>query len=234
MPHYSIDVTVAANVAATPTSRIVRLALDAPFSYEAGQAAWLAAAPDGEFTPYSFASSPEDTARQGLLEFLVKVDRSSRFGSRVVSLQPGDRIVVRGPAGTLGLPDVTPDTVLLFIAGGTGIAPLRSMIRHAVDRRRENPLRLLYSARTPEEFAYLDELRALARNGALDLSLTVTGGGADWPHGRGRIDGPVLERLVDGPDTQAFICGPPAMLTEVSELLKRLALPDDRIRVESW
>ena len=55
---------------------------------------------------------------------------------------------------------------LLFIAGGTGIAPLRSMIRHALrDRACRAALELLYSARTPQDFAYLGELRALWRGG---------------------------------------------------------------------
>jgi ferredoxin-NADP reductase len=227
--------TVQANTAATPTSRIVRLALDGlPFPYEAGQAAWLAAVPDGAFTPYSLASSPEDTARQDLLEFLVKVDRSTRFGARVTALAPGDRVVVRGPAGSFVLPGDLDRASLLFIAGGTGIAPLRSMIRHALDAGFNNRLTLLYSARTPEEFAYLTELRGLAAQGALELTLTLTGEGDAWAHNRGRIDRRGLAPFLAGNETLAFLCGPPSMLAEVSETLKVLGLPDDQIRMETW
>jgi sulfhydrogenase subunit gamma (sulfur reductase) len=230
-----LELKVRANRAATPTSRIVRLALEElPFTYEAGQAAWLAAVPDGEFTPYSLASSPEDTARHAMLEFLVKVDGSTRFGARVTTLVPGDRVVVRGPAGSFVLPKNLNAASLLFIAGGTGIAPLRSMIRHALDSGFHNRLSLVYSARTPEEFAYLAELRRLAADGVLELHLTLTGGGESWAHGRGRIDRERLAPLVAASEVFAFICGPTSMLVEVSGTLKELGLPDDQIRTETW
>ena len=234
MPDYPIELKVRSNRVATPTSRIVRLDLNgSTFAYRAGQAAWLAAVPDGEYTPYSFACAPEDTAQLGVLEFLVKVDGSSRFGARVASLTRSDRVVVRGPEGSFVLPD-NPPSSLLFIAGGTGIAPLRSMIRHALASRPGSRLRLLYSARTPQEFAYVAELRALARTGALDLSLTLTGEGSRWAHGRGRIGRTALAPLVDDGGTLAFICGPRAMLPEVSQTLLDLGLPEDRIRTEVW
>ena len=229
------ELTLLANKAATPTSRIVRLALDgAPFSYEAGQAAWLAAVPDGEFTPYSLASFPEETARLGFVEFLVKVDGSTRFGARVSSLRRGSRVVVRGPAGSFVLPEHPPESQILFVAGGTGIAPLRSMIHHALEVGVRSRLRLLYSARSPKEFAYLAELRRLARRGALDLRLTLTGEVARWAHGRGRIDAALLSPLVNGADTLAFVCGPPAMLSGVTQTLEELGLARERIRTESW
>jgi ferredoxin-NADP reductase len=230
-----LELRIDANQAATPTSRIVRLGLDGlTFSYEAGQAVWLAAVPDGEFTPYSLASAPEDTARHGMLEFLVKVDRSTRFGARVTTLVPGDRVVVRGPAGSFVMPRNLDRASLLFIAGGTGIAPLRSMIRHARDSGFDNRLSLIYSARTPEEFAYLGELRTLAAEGALDLNLTLTGEGTDWAHSRGRIDRERLAPLVAAPEVFAFICGPTSMLVEVSGTLKELGLPESQIRMETW
>jgi ferredoxin-NADP reductase len=235
LPDYPIELKITANRAATPTSRIVRLGLNGtPFPYQAGQAAWLAAVPDGEFTPYSFASAPEETVRVGAVEFLVKVDGSTRFGARVTSLHRGDRVVLRGPTGSFVLPQNPTESRLLFIAGGTGIAPLRSMIRHALASGVGTGLRLLYSARSPREFAYLPEFRALAREGVLDLRLTLTGEGTRWSHGRGRIDAPLLSPVVDGPDTLAFICGPPSMLSEVTQALGALGLSRDRIRTETW
>ena len=103
----------------------------------------------------------------------------SRFGRMVDGLRLGDRIRVEGPAGNFTLSDALATTPLLFIAGGTGIAPLRSMIRDLVDARHAAPLALVYSARTPSEFAYLQELRALADDGRLTLT-TVTGTGLSF------------------------------------------------------
>jgi ferredoxin-NADP reductase len=226
-------VRLLSNDLATATTRRIRLALDgAPFRYRAGQAASLAGGP-GESTPYSIASAPYETARDGWLEFLIKVDGSTRFGAVVDSLQPDTPVGVEGPMGTFTLPDLSPGVPLLFIAGGTGIAPLRSMILETIHIAKHGSLALVYSARTPAEFAYLDELRALAEGGRLALTLTLTGEAQDWTHSRGRAGAQHLSDLVT-PQTLAFVCGPPAMVTEVPAALVALGLPRERVRTEDW
>lgn len=221
------------NEPATATTRRLRLALDgSPFHYRAGQAASLTAGP-GESTPYSLASAPHETARDGWLEFLIKVDGSSRFGAIVDGLQRDTPIRVEGPAGNFTLPDLSPGVPLLFIAGGTGIAPLRSMILEALHAGTQGSLALVYSARTPDEFAYIDELRGLADEGRLALTLTLTGDAADWTHSRGRAGAAHLSDLVT-PSTLAFVCGPPAMVAELPAALVSLGLPRERVRTEDW
>lgn len=221
------------NESATPTSRAIRVALDgAAFRYRAGQAASLAAGPGGAATPYSLASAPADTARDGALEFLVKVDGSNRFGAAVERLPTGAIVRVHGPAGNFTLPEPAA-TPLLFVAGGTGIAPVRSMIRECVATGRESPLALVYSARTPAEFAYLPELRELAEAGRLSLTLTLTGTAEEWRHARGRTGPAHLSDLVT-PETLAYVCGPPAMVADLPAALVSLGLPRAQIRTEDW
>lgn len=222
------------NFLATPTTRIVRVVLEgAPFSYRAGQAASIAVQPGEPQTPYSIASAPSESAVTGYLEFLVKVDGSTRFGARVSGLQPGIPLIVGGPMGRFTIPDSAADHPLLFIAGGTGIAPLRSMIVECVNAGRRGNLALVYSARTPEEFAYLDELRALDEAGELALTLTLTGDAQDWRHARGRTGDRHLADLAT-PSTMAFICGPPSMVTDIPQALIRLGVPRQQIRTEDW
>ena len=217
----------------TPTTRRIRLALDGTrFPYRAGQAASLAAGAAGS-TPYSIASAPHETSRDGWLEFLVKVDGSSRFGAVVDTLRPGTLIRVEGPAGSFALPDSSLVDPLLFIAGGTGIAPLRSMIREALHMDHEGRLALVYSARTPDEFAYLRELQGLAADRRLALTLTLTGEADDWTHARGRTGAGHLSELV-APGTLAFLCGPPAMVSDLPAALAALGLPRERVRTEGW
>jgi NAD(P)H-flavin reductase len=226
-------VRLISNEAATATTRRIRLALDgASFRYRAGQAASLAAGPGGS-TPYSIASAPYETARDGWLEFLIKVDGSARFGAIVDSLTSDTPIRVEGPVGNFTLPDLSPGVPLLFIAGGTGIAPLRSMILQTIHAAKPARLHLVYSARTPDEFAYLDELRGLAEGGRLALTLTLTGDAQDWTHSRGRTGAHHLSDLVT-PQTLAFVCGPPAMVTEIPAALVSLGLPRERVRTEDW
>lgn len=213
----------------TPTTRRVRIALDGAFLYRAGQAASLAAG--SAKTPYSIASAPAETARHGWLEFLVKVDGSSRFGAIVDTLQTGAALEVAGPVGAFTLDVVPPGAPLLFIAGGTGIAPVRSMIREAIESRRDGPLALVYSSRTPDEFAYVKELRQLADQGRLTLTLTLTGDAVDWVHARGRTGIAHLAELVR-PNTSAFICGPPSMVAEIPAALASLGVSD--VITENW
>ena len=210
------------------------MALDgASFRYRAGQAASLAAGDRDEWTPYSIASAPCETIRDGSLEFLVKVDGSSRFGAAVDSVLPGTNIRVDGPVGTFTLSDLTPGTPLLFIAGGTGIAPLRSMIHEALDGGHEGKMALVYSARSPDEFPYVNELRELADQGRLALTLTLTGNAEEWRHSRGRAGPSHLADLVT-PDTLAYICGPPAMVRDLPAALTSIGLSGTRIRTEDW
>lgn len=222
-----------ANELETPTTRRIRLALEGqPFSYRAGQAAALRA-DDPAATPYSIASAPSETDREGWLEFLVKVDGSSRFGAIVEKIPRGARVEVTGPVGAFTTDSVASDLPLLFIAGGTGVAPLRSMVMQAIADGHSGPLSLVYSARTPAEFAYLPELQRLSRESRLALTLTLTGQSDDWVHARGRAGISHLSQHVR-PDVVAFVCGPPSMVAEVPVALQSLGVTPDRIRTENW
>ena len=194
----------------------------AAFSYLAGQAASIGAGA-GELTPYSIASAPSETARHQWLEFLVKVDGSNRFGAQVDRLQPGKSISVTGPIGGFALTADMRSRPLLFIAGGTGIAPIRSMIVEALESRPPAPISLVYSARSPAEFAYGDELRALADQRRIDLTLTLTGDAADWAYARGRT-GPVhlMDRVTA--ETISVLCGPPSMVNALRDALESLGV----------
>jgi ferredoxin-NADP reductase len=226
-------VRLLSNVRETPTTRRIQIGLDGvTFQYRAGQAASLAAG-SVALTPYSIASAPYETAHHGWLEFLIKVDGSSRFGAVVDSLNPGTAIRVEGPAGTFLFPNVDGDVPLLFVAGGTGIAPLRSMIRQALHAGHRGPMSLVYSARRPDEFAYIGELRQLSNEGRLALSLTLTGEADDWGYARGRTGAAHLEDFLE-PRMTAFVCGPPSMTADVPAALRSLGLPPDRIRTEGW
>jgi ferredoxin-NADP reductase len=228
-------VRLISNVRATPSSRRIRIALDGEhFDYQPGQAAWLRAEDRAEPTPYSIASSPGETARHGWLEFLVKVDGSTRFGARAAGLRRGTPIAVSGPAGSFVFPVVTKHRNFLFVGGGTGIAPLRSMIFHALDQRLPGRIALLYSARVADEFAYIREFRALAREGRLDLALTLTGTASHWRHGRGRANAEQLAPLLGDAPPLCFICGPSAMVAEIPAALESLGVPRVNVRTEGW
>jgi len=213
----------------------VRLSLGAArFSYLAGQVALLGIPSHGARMPYSIASAPEETKRHGYLEFLLKME-SDGWGAHLAGLRRGSAIAIDGPIGSFVMPRAPEERQFLFVAGGTGIAPLRSMITQALMARQRGRLHLLYSARTHLEFAYLTELKRHARHRRLDLALTATGEVPPRWHGeRGRITRERLAALVETPETLCFVCGPAAMVDEVPRMLLELGIDARRIRIEEW
>ncbi len=236
-----LTLRVRAIVAPTPLTRILRLDLDgAPFMFRAGQAALVGTHGQPHRRPYSIASSPEDAQRYGRLEFLIKCDATGDPGPHLVNLHVGSKIDLEGPFGAFTLPEKLEHTdaiAVLFVAGGTGIAPLRSMLRHLIARGDRHPISVLYSARTPDEFAYGPELRRLARAGTISLTLTVTGEAnswSAWSGERGRIGLAQLHSALPARESLCFICGPPSLVDDVPPLLIKLGVPAARIRIEEW
>ena len=220
-------------VPATPRAFIVRIELaGAEFDYVAGQAV-IVGAPGLPRRPYSIAAPPQDTRRNGCIELLVGVGANGTPGPHL-TLKAGSEVDVEGPVGTFTFPADPTERRFVFIAGGTGIAPLRAMLRHALTLRGHR-IGLFYSARTPEDFAYETEFRTLAETGRIELRQTVTRAvDGDWSGARGRISRAELQALVHDPMSLCFICGPPALVSEMSAQLAELGVPRSLIRAEEW
>jgi ferredoxin-NADP reductase len=106
--------------------------------------------------PYSIASSPEDDE----LEICVDRVANGPGSAHLFALRPGDELAFTGPFGSFALPDPVPDVPLVFIGEGTGIAPLRPMVRRALQRGGTQPITVLQGARWDHELVYRDELEA--------------------------------------------------------------------------
>jgi ferredoxin-NADP reductase len=219
---------------ATPRARRVRLDLGGrAFAYAPGQAVLVATEGRAERRPYSMASAPEDARRDGWIELLVGLDALGRPGPHL-ALEPGTQVDVEGPIGGFTFPPDPEELRFVFIAGGLGIAPLRAMLRHALTIPR-GEIGLLYSARTPDEFAYEGEFRALSLERKIELRQTVTRSAPrQWTGARGRIGRTDLQPLVHDPATLCFVCGPPALVDQLPKVLEELGVPRRRIRIEEW
>ena len=219
---------------ATPRARIARLDLDGQtFDYAPGQAVLVASHGQETRRPYSVASAPEDARLHGWLELLVGVNVDGTPGPHF-TLEPGELVDVDGPVGSFTFPPAPEERRFVFIAGGTGIAPLRAMMQRALHLPHRN-IGLFYSVRTPDEFAYEEELRALAQRGEIELRQTVTRAtDTDWTGPRGRLNRDALAEMVHDPATLCFICGPPALVDEMPRILAELGIPPQRIKIEEW
>jgi ferredoxin-NADP reductase len=220
---------------ATPRSLLLRIGLDAPFEYEPGQAVLVGSASSEVRRPYSIASGPSRSARDGRLELLVGLGEDGTPGPHLPVVDAGIPLTLEGPLGSFVCPREVRDGSVLFVAGGSGIAPLRAMLQELLDEGATSRLHLLYSARAPEEFAFDDELRRLAGTGRLRYHRTATRqAGPKWHGDRGRISRAQLESLVDGPETLCFVCGPAALVHEVPRMLREVGVAPERIRIEEW
>jgi NAD(P)H-flavin reductase len=224
--------------AVTPRSRLLAVDVSArQVGFKAGQAVLIGWHGDLERRPYSIACSPEAAAERGRLELLISLDAPGEIARRLPEASRGMLIDVEGPMGTFTFPEPPTQPRLLFVAGGTGIAPLRAMIDHAIRHHYHSQLSLLYSARRTDEFAFFSELSAHERSGRLELHATITrdDGIEGWSGGRGRIGRTHFESVLHEPaETLCFVCGPPLMVSDAVASLRLLGVPEGQIRTEGW
>jgi ferredoxin-NADP reductase len=187
---------------------------------------------------YSIASPPAQIGQIALTVESIEDGEVSSYLHEGVAV--GDSLEVRGPIGgyfvwgqeLVKLP-------LLLVAGGSGVVPLMSMLRHRAAIGATNPTALLFSIRTAAEVIYRQELEQLAHQSIapLDLQLTFTRQPPpDWTGYRRRIDKAmltdVLSRFAIQP--QCFVCGPTQLVEQVANTLVDLGLPSDIIRTERF
>ena len=223
--------------AVTPRSRLLTLDLAGqPFRFQPGQAVMVGASGLRERRPYSIACSPERAAETGLLELLIAVEPDGALSGNLGAAARGTLLEVEGPIGTFTMPDAVPAGRVLFVAGGAGIAPLRSMLDHLLRGHGGQQMSLLYSARRSDEFAFIDELRAYSEAGRLELHQTVTRDDSiSWTGRRGRIGRDHFEAVLHEADaTICFVCGPASLVNESVATLKALGVPEHHIRTEEW
>lgn len=232
-----VTVPIVDLAASTPRSRLVSLDIShQSFPFEPGHAVMVGQHGQSERRPYSIASSPEQVAETQRIELLIAVEPNGAIGPHLGSAAPGTLVDVEGPFGTFTLPQVRPEGWLLFVAGGTGIAPLRSMLDHTLRRPRRPRISLLYSARRGDEFAFVHELQRHAETGRIELHQTVTRDESSaWSGRRGRIGRSHFEAVLHDPEgTFCVVCGPEPLVNESVSTLKALGVPDLQIRTEQW
>jgi ferredoxin-NADP reductase len=192
---------------------------------------------------YSIASAPEDARVMLTVERLDDGEVSPYLAGE---LRVGDRLELRGPIGGHFVWDVTIGGPLLLIGGGSGIAPLRAMLRHraaalgaaAASVRHDIPARLLYSSRGWDEVIYRDELGRLAEDDSrLEVTLTLTRQAPPgWTGFQRRIDRMMLAEVAWPPAERphVFVCGPTLLVESVASALVALGHDPARVKTERF
>ena len=238
-----LDWQIATVVAITPeTERVNTYTLRLPqwTPHRAGQHYDLRlTAPDGYQTErsYSIASPPEQIGEIALTVEWISGGEVSGYLYEGVAV--GDELEVRCPIGGYFVWPVDGVAApLLLVAGGSGVVPLMAMLRHRQRAGLANPVVLLFSVRSPDEFIYQHELEALAQTDpTFMLLLTYTRRvPVGWVGYRRRLDAAMLAEArgyLPGPP-QCYVCGPTGLVETVATLLQAQGLPDNAIRTERF
>jgi len=194
------------------------------FSFLSGQFAEYSVFGEGEAT-FCISSSP---TRPDHLEFSVK--RVGRVTYALHQLNEGDIVGFRGPYGNYFPLDKLKGKTLVFIGGGIGLAPLRSLIHNVLDNRSDyNEIIILYGARSPQDLCFKYDLEAWDNNSSVKMITTVDAGDKEWPGKVGLVP-MVLEEI--GPSAKgavAITCGPPIMIRYTLKSLEKLGFTPSQV-----
>ncbi len=213
--------------------------VQAPFSFDAGQTCELTIPSpryedgEGSSRTFSIASSPSDAPR---LTFATRLTGTA-FKRSLLEAAIGLEIDLDGPFGSFGLHKNAAKPAV-FLAGGIGITPFRSIIKDATERRLLHKMTLFYSNRTPASTAFLPDLEAWqARNPNFRLVATVAdpSGGEPWGHSVGLMDSSFMKPHVeDWAATICYLAGPPAYVKAMRAALDAVGADPDNIRTEEF
>jgi sulfhydrogenase subunit gamma (sulfur reductase) len=199
------------------------------FTYKPGQFVEISVIGTGE-APISLCSSP---TRRGSIELCVR--RMGRVTNALYRLSENEKVGIRGPYGN-GFPiDRIEGNDLLLIAGGLGMAPLRSLLVYALDNRRSfGRIILFYGTRTPEDILFRDELIPLRKRTDVEVELIVQlayklKGALPWEGRTGMVTDLFDDLKIAPGGTFAIMCGPPVFYKYVLEKLLEHNLSKDRI-----
>ncbi len=186
---------------------------------------------------YSIASSP---AENGHIELCIVRYPTGALSPSLFKSDVGAEVVIIGPYGVFKLAKpVSRGTV--FMAGGTGLAPLMSMLRSLYAEGYNGKLWLFYSVSEPKLFTFKDELIGFSSNNGLKLIVSTSNPDNTWKWEEGRVTDTFqryLQQLqLDGvpcESRQFYICGPPLMVTDTVKMLEQLGFRKENMHKEQW
>ncbi|MBZ4686981.1 MAG: hypothetical protein PWQ96_2314 [Clostridia bacterium] len=194
-----------------------------PFTPMPGQLGMVSLVDVGE-AMFSVTSQGEDH-----LEFAIK--RVGMLTDALHEMEPGQEIAVRGPYGN-GFPiDMCKGKDLLFIGGGIGLAPLRSLINYCFENRNDfGHIQIIYGSRSPADLCFKDDIfNNWPKQENTRVDITVDKGDENWTGNEGFVP-QILEEVNPSPEGKvAVVCGPPIMIKFVLQSLAKMNFTDDQI-----
>ena len=183
---------------------------------------------------YSIASAPASGHLELTIEDIPEGEVSPYLTNE---LRPSDQLELRGPIGGYFTWTEANGGPLLLVAGGSGVAPLMSMLRYRAEVGSTVPATLLYSSRSWDEIIYREELEHLSAESGVRVVHTLTRAHpAAWTGYIRRIDRAMLEEVMGPPrpGNLAYICGPTRLVESAASELVALGYPPARVKTERF
>jgi len=173
---------------------------------------------------FAFASAPEDRE----LEVLVK--KKIGASNIIFDMREGETIELTGIAGHGFALDAQKGKDLVFVGMGTGVAPLRSALRHVLRRKRDfGQLVVLYGARTPDDFCYRDETQSWEDAGVELRQVISRPDGHDWSGPTGYVQSLLDHVLPELSSPVALVCGSLEMINQTRDRLQKMGFKSEDI-----
>jgi propane monooxygenase reductase component len=223
--------TVRAVRALTPSLVELRVEVERPLSFRAGQYVEFTVDGTAERRSYSLVSAPSSDRE---LVFCIKRIKDGMFSGAIDQLRPGWPLNLEAPFGTMFLRDT--GRPVLAAAIGSGIAPIMSILTDAAEREVPFPIRFYYGARTAADLPYLEEIATLSKRlPDFEFIPCLSGESPGLQFGRlRRMTRVIAEGIKDASAYDAYLCGAPEMCDTVGRLLEAKGLSGGRIHADRF
>ena len=177
---------------------------------------------------YSIAAAQDNNH----IELCIKILEKGALSSALNKIKEGDQLLIDGPYGKFVLQEAQED--LIFIAGGTGIAPIRAMLQALWKQGKKNEMWLFYRFKEQESYLYREEWEAAAQERKNFHLIPSTRGSSQW---KGETDRPqlLLKKYIATPEgKEVYVCGSPEMVREISADLLDQGFTREQLHREMW
>ena len=186
--------------------------------------------PEPVYRAYSLASAPSDTKNIQLEIRLVPNGICTTYVHNY--LKEGDEVVFNGPYGDFFLRDT--EAEMICIAGGSGMAPIKSILLDMTEKQNPRRVRYFFGARSRRDLFLLEEMRELEQRLPNFQFIPVLQEEEDWDGEKGWVTEVVARQMTTGENTEAYLCGSPGMIDACIKVLVAKGVPQEKIYYDNF
>ena len=216
----------------SPDTRLFIFRPKQEIAFQPGQFMMINPCPDDTTykRAFSVASAPK---KDKMIELCIKIVPDGKVSPLIDQLDLGSELWIKGPYGVFTLRPG--EREIIFIAGGTGIAPFRSMLNQLASEKTTRKCWLFYRFKNPEDFLFKEEFLELAKKYSwFTFVSSLSNHANDWQHETKRIHDVIYNYIAEPKKHDVYVCGPPLMVKETIASLIEQGFDPEHIYKEAW